>query len=176
MLKLDHKDGDQGPESVSRLRIVPLHLRAANDFVERWHRHSARTARDGGKFAIGLEYRGALVGVAIVGRPTARLLQQNQPYAAELLRLCTAPDCPKGGASKLYARARRIWQLMGGTHFHTYTLARESGASLRGAGLKEAPGLVPAAVWTRPCRPRRSRSLEAEAKLHWSEQLPLIAP
>jgi len=45
-----------------RLRIVPLTLREANDFVERWHRHSARTSNDGGKFAIGLRLGDVLVG------------------------------------------------------------------------------------------------------------------
>lgn len=72
-------------------------LREANDFVERWHRHSARTSNDGGKFAIGLEHEGELVGVAIVGRPIARMLQVEG--AAELLRLCTSPKAPKGGAA-----------------------------------------------------------------------------
>ncbi len=71
------------------MKIVPLILRDANDFVERWRRHSARTSNDGGKFAIGLEHDGQLVGVAIVGRPVARLLQV--PGAAELLRPCTSP-------------------------------------------------------------------------------------
>jgi hypothetical protein len=79
--------------------IVPLILREANDFVEKWHRHSSRTSNDGGKFAIGLEHEGKLVGVAIVGRPVARLLQVQG--AAELLRLCTSPDAPKGSGSKL---------------------------------------------------------------------------
>jgi hypothetical protein len=31
------------------MKIVPLLLRRANDFVERYHRHSARTSNDGGK-------------------------------------------------------------------------------------------------------------------------------
>jgi hypothetical protein len=95
------------------MRIVPLTLRTANDFVEKWHRHSARTSNDGGKFAIGLEHDGKLVGAAIVGRPIARLLQVEG--AAEVLRLCTSSDAPKGSGAKLYSRCKRVWQLMGGT-------------------------------------------------------------
>lgn len=157
------------------MRIVPLTCRAANDFVERHHRHSARTNNDGGKYAIGLEHDGQLVGVAIVGRPTARMLQHgSDEFPAELTRLCTSPGAPKGAGSKLYSRAKRIWQLMGGTHFHTYTLKRESGETMRGAGLSEPAAEVPADAWTRPSRPRRARAIEAEDKLRWTEQLELI--
>ena len=151
------------------MRIVPLILREANDFVERWHRHSARTSNDGGKFAIGLEHEGELVGVAIVGRPVARMLQVDG--AAELLRLCTSPAAPKGSGSKLYARAKRIWQLMGGTKLHTYTLDRESRATMRGAGLKEPAAFIAGAQWDRAARKRDRRPIYDEPKLRWTEEL-----
>ncbi|MBX3579883.1 MAG: hypothetical protein KF723_21995 [Rhizobiaceae bacterium] len=145
-------------------------LREANDFVEKWHRHSARTSNDGGKFAIGLEHEGELVGVAIVGRPIARLLQVQG--AAELLRLCTSPSAPKGSGSKLYSRAKRIWQLMGGTKFHTYTLAKESGDSMRGAGLKEPVVEIDGEQWDRRKRRRSRKPIHDEPKRRWSEDLP----
>lgn len=150
-------------------RIIPLTLREANDFVEQWHRHSARTSNDGGKFAIGLECDGGLVGVAIVGRPVARLLQVEG--AAELLRLCTSPAAPKGAASKLYSRAKRIWQLMGGTTIHTYTLKRESGASLRGAGIHEPTAEVTPQQWDRPSRGREEKDIYDQPKWRWTEHL-----
>lgn len=156
------------------MRIVPLTLRQANDFVERWHRHSARTSNDGGKYAVGLEHDGHLVGVAIVGRPVARLLQVEG--AAELLRLCTSPGAPKGSGAKLYARARRIWQLMGGTKLHTYTLGAESGATIRGAGVREPAAIVPPQQWTRPSRPREEREIYEQLKLRWSEDLKPVKP
>ena len=149
-------------------------LREANDFVERWHRHSARTSNDGGKFAIGLELDGVIVGAAIVGRPVARLLQV--PGAAELLRLCTSPAAPKGSASKLYSRARRIWQLMGGTTIHTYTLKHESGATMRGAGIHEAAADVQLQQWSRPNRKRDERVIYETPKQRWTETLPEIEP
>jgi hypothetical protein len=115
-----------------------------------------------------------LVGVAIVGRPVARLLQVEG--AAELLRLCTSPQAPKGSGSKLYARAKRIWQLMGGTKFHTYTLQRESGATLRGAGVHEAAAVVDGAQWSRPSRKRDHKPIYDEPKLRWDETLEEIEP
>lgn len=154
------------------MKIVPMILREANDFVEKWHRHSSRTNNDGGKFAIGLEHEGQLVGVAIVGRPTARLLQVEG--AAELTRLCVSDDAPKGSGSKLYSRAKRIWQLMGGTTLHTYTLSKESGASMRGAGLKEPAADVKQEQWTRPSREREERAIYEEPKVRWTEIVPPI--
>jgi hypothetical protein len=103
-------------------RIVPLTLREANDFVEAHHRHSARTSNDGGKFAIGLEHEGKLVGVAIVGRPVARIAASG-PGTAELLRCCIGPARPRARA-KAQCRCKRIWQLMGGLRLVTYTLAQ----------------------------------------------------
>jgi hypothetical protein len=131
-------------------------------------RHSARTSNDGGKFAIGLEEGGQLVGVAIVGRPVARLLQKDG--TAELLRNCVAPEAPRNATSKLAARARRVWQLMGGTYFVSYTLARESGASMRGAGFVEGEPM-PARAWDTPSRRRQSRPIESEDKRRWSSEL-----
>lgn len=154
------------------MKIVPLTLRIANDFVEEWHRHSSRTNNDGGKYAIGLEVDGELVGVAIVGRPTARLLQIEG--AAELTRLCLSPKAPKGAGSKLYARCKRIWQLMGGTTIHTYTLQKESGASMRGAGMMKPVVEVAQQQWTRPSRRRAERDIYKEPKVRWTEQLKLI--
>lgn len=156
------------------MRIVPITLKPANRFVEKWHRHSSATNNDGGKFAIALEHDGEIVGVAIVGRPTARMIQHGgQEFPGELLRLCTTPAAPKGSESKLYARARRIWQLMGGTHFHTYTLQKESGASLRGAGPKNfAPAAkIAGAQWDRGSRPRGHKAIFDEPKYRWSEEL-----
>ncbi|MEA3053542.1 MAG: hypothetical protein QOG72_2445 [Sphingomonadales bacterium] len=150
------------------MKIIPLTLRAANDFVERHHRHSSRTSNDGGKFAIGLEEDGQLVGVAIVGRPVARMLQQEG--TAELLRCCVSLDAPRNACSRLAARAKRVWQLMGGTRLVTYTLVRESGAPLRAAGfILEAS--VPAAAWSRRSRPRTARLIEEQPKQRWSLRL-----
>lgn len=146
------------------MKVVPLTLRQANDFVEAHHRHSARTSNDGGKFAIGLQVADELVGVAIVGQPVARLL--STPGTAEVLRLCVSTMAPKGACARLYARCKRIWQQMGGTRLVTYTLARERGHSLRGAGF-EIEAVVPARGWDTPTRRRLARRLDFEPKVRW---------
>jgi hypothetical protein len=116
----------------SKLRIVPCSLRRANDFVEAHHRHSLRTARDGGKFAIAAAAGQRIVGVAIVGNPLSATLMDG--FTAEVLRACVLPDAPCNCNSLLYGACRRIWFEMGGRKIITYTLATESGVSLRGAG------------------------------------------
>lgn len=124
-----------GPSAnMSQLQIVPISLREANEYVASYHRHNTPTARNGGKFAIGLDFEGKLVGVAIVGHPLSATFMDG--YTAEVLRTCTGPGAPLGSVSKLYARCWRIWQAMGGRRLVTYTLPSESGASLRGAGWK----------------------------------------
>jgi hypothetical protein len=99
------------------LEIVPMTLRTANDFVQAHHRHNGRTARDGGKFAIGAGTPAGLVGVAIVGNPLSATLMDG--FTAEVLRVCTSPDAPKGACSKLYSRCWQIWRLMGGLRLVT---------------------------------------------------------
>ena len=112
--------------------LVPITLRKANDFVAAHHRHNGRTARNGGKWATGVGLDGRLVGVAIVGNPLSATLMDG--WTAEVLRVCTITDAPKGACSMLYQACWRAWRAMGGRRLITYTLQSESGASLRGAG------------------------------------------
>lgn len=114
------------------MRCIPLPLREANAFVLSFHRHNGPV--QGAMFALGAEHEGELVGVAIVGRPVARLMQDG--FTAEVTRVCVVDHAPKGACSFLYGRAWRVWQSMGGSRMITYTLSTESGASLRGAGWK----------------------------------------
>lgn len=114
------------------LRIIPCSLRKANDFVAVYHRHSKRTARNGGKFAIGIASGNQVIGIAIVGNPLSATYMDG--VTAEVLRTCVLPDPPKNCNSLLYGTCRRIWFEMGGRKILTYTLTHESGASLRGAG------------------------------------------
>ena len=82
------------------MRVIPITLREANDFVEAFHRHNGRTARDGGKFAIGLETNEeSLVGVAIVGNPLSATLMKKG--TAEVLRVCVNENAPRNSCSKL---------------------------------------------------------------------------
>lgn len=146
------------------LVAVPITLREANVFVRDHHRHSRPT--EGGKFAIGAVAQDVLVGVAIVGRPIARRLDDGM--TAEVRRLCVLPDAPKGTCSFLYARCWRAWSAMGGVRMVTYTLASESGASLRGAGWRSIGAAPPNAKgWDMPSRRRAYYPVYGQQKLRW---------
>ena len=57
------------------MRLVPVSLKAANTFVAEHHRHHKPVV--GHKFSIGCAQEGRLVGVAIVGRPVSRYLDNG---------------------------------------------------------------------------------------------------
>lgn len=136
--------------SVKRLKIVPVNLKTANEFVRILHRHNKPVV--GQLFSVGVACEsGQLRGVAIVGRPVAPRLDNG--LTAEITRLCT--DGTRNACSKLYGAARRAARAMGYATIYTYTLPDEGGASLRAAGFrldKEDAG-GSAAMWhNRPGR------------------------
>lgn len=130
----DENDPWGGMIRMSKLFAVPVTLREANDFVVSFHRHNGRTARNGGKFAIGCSDGEGLIGVAIVGNPISATYMDG--FTAEVLRLCIKPDSQLGACSFLYGACWRAWRAMGGLRLITYTLATESGTSLKAAGWK----------------------------------------
>lgn len=155
-------------ERTVRLLPVPMTLRGANDFVEQFHRHNVRTARDGGKFAIGASTGDELVGVAIVGNPLSATFMDG--WTAEVLRACTNDKAPKGAVSFLYSRCWRVWAAMGGRRLITYTLTTESGASLRGAGWKvvaECPAGQIGKNWNKGAKARDWKPIYGQQKFRW---------
>lgn len=111
------------------LRIVPMKHADANEFVRRLHRHNRPTL--GAIFCVGVA-DDAVRGVAIVGRPVARHLDDGA--TVEILRVCT--DGARNACSKLYGACRRIAREMGYSRVITYTLPDEGGASLRASGFR----------------------------------------
>ena len=128
------------------LSLIPVSLSEANAFVARCHRHHKPVV--GHKFSIGCMADGRLVGVAIVGRPVSRYLDNG--LTLEVNRLCT--DGTKNACSFLYAAAWRAARAMGYRKIVTYILDTESGASLRAAGWK-CVGLAGGKRWTGSRRP-----------------------
>ncbi|MCM1213445.1 MAG: hypothetical protein NC548_02875 [Lachnospiraceae bacterium] len=128
------------------LTLTPVSLAEANAFVAQHHRHHKPVV--GHKFSIGCTADGRLVGVAIVGRPVSRYLDNG--LTLEVNRLCT--DGTKNACSMLYAAAWRAARAMGYLKIITYTLDTESGASLRAAGWTCA-GLAGGKRWTGSRRP-----------------------
>lgn len=151
-----------------KLTIVPITLREANDFVESFHRHNGRTARNGGKWAIGATSGDELVGVAIVGNPISASFMDG--FTAEVLRGCTRPDAPRNTNSFLYGACWRVWRAMGGRRLVTYTLQEESGASLRGAGWRVIAEVAPTKEgWHKKdhIHTRKWQPVQGQLKLRW---------
>lgn len=143
-----------------RLTVCPLPLDEANAFVRQHHRHHSPVV--GHKFSIGVaDESGTVRGVAIVGRPVAR--SRDDGLTLEVTRLAT-DGCPNA-CSALYAAAWRAAKALGYQRVGTYTLASESGTSLRAAGwhvVHEVSGRS----WSCPTRPRVDKH-PTEAKLLW---------
>ena len=110
------------------MRIIPITFAQAKRFVSEHHRHNKPPT--GWKFGIGLEKDGALVGVAMAGRPISRHFDDG--VRLEVNRTCT--DGSRNANSLLYGAVWRAAKAMGYVRCLTYTQADETGASLRGAG------------------------------------------
>jgi len=143
------------------VNLKPINISEANEFVASFHRHNNPVV--GARFCIGVQHEGMLVGVAIVGRPVARMADNG--FTAEITRLCVS-GAPKNACSMLYRSCWRAWVAMGGLKLITYTMQAESGSSLRGAGFKVV-GEVNAEHWHRESRPREWQPIYGQQKLKW---------
>lgn len=149
------------PPAVS-LRLAPIGLRAANEFVGQEHRHHPPTR--GHKFSVSVvDEAGRLRGVAIAGRPVSRKLQE-QDYI-EVTRVCT--DGSKNACSMLYGACRRAAIALGyqRSKIVTYTLLSEPGSSLKAAGWVEQMR-TDGGSWHRDSRPREDVS-PTDVKIRW---------
>jgi hypothetical protein len=144
------------------LHLVPVSFRDACRFTAMWHRHHAPPR--GMKFAVGAaDQGGVLRGVAIAGRPVARLLDNGQTL--EVTRV-TTDGCPNAG-SLLYGACARAAFALGWTRLVTYTQAGESGASLKAAGWRVVAERPAHPGWDRPSRPREPRGTEGIPRTLW---------
>ena len=142
------------------LIIVPVTLKAARMWVDRVHRH--HRAPQGGLFAVGVASGESIVGVAIVGRPVSRALDDG--WTIEVTRVAVLEGYPNA-CSKLYGAAWRAARAMGYRKAITYTLAKEKGTSVKAADWK-CVGQVGGGSWNRPSRPRVDQH-PLQAKLRW---------
>ncbi len=144
------------------LEIVPIDFADANAFVALHHRH--HKPMPGAKFNIAVSDGEKIVGVAMVGRPVARML--NDGFTLEVNRVAT--DGTKNACSILYAAAWRAARAMGYKKLLTYTLAIEPGTSLHAAGWKIV-GEVKGRSWSCPSRPRADKH-PTQDKIRWEVQ------
>lgn len=142
--------------------IRPITLKAANAFVNEYHRHHHGTV--GCKFSVGLFEGDEMVGAAVCGRPVSRRLDNGE--ICEINRLCT-----QGGAnacSMLYGACCRIAKEMGYKKIITYILKSESGVTLRASNFT-CEGIAGGTHWTG--RRDKKQDIPYELKTRWSRVL-----
>lgn len=141
------------------LHLTPITLREANAFVQLHHRHHKPVR--GCIITLAVSDDAGVRGVAIVGRPVARRLQDS--WTAEVNRVAT--DGARNACSMLYGAAWRAVKALGYKRLVTYTLPEEGGASLRAAGWR-CIGEAGGGNWNKVARPRVD-SEHQQLKLRW---------
>lgn len=149
-----------------KLRVRPITQKQAFAYINAHHRHHG--APRGYKFGIAIEDdNGGLAGVVCVGRPVARGYDSGaDERIAEVTRLCTTGE--RNACSMLYSAARRAAFAMGYDRVITYTLAEETGSSLRASGFTEGH-IVPGRSWSCKSRPRDDKHPTSDKRLWYAE-------
>lgn len=145
------------------LTLIPVSLKEANAFVAEHHRHHRPVT--GHKFSLGCVQDGRLAGVAIVGRPVSRYLDNGRTL--EVNRLCSTGG--KNVCSFLYGAAARAAKALGYSRIITYTLDTEPGTSLRAAGWN-CNGRAGGKQWTGKRTPA-AELYPAQMKLRYEKRL-----
>lgn len=145
------------------LTLIPMPLKEANAFVAAHHRHHKPVA--GHKFSLGCIKDGKLAGVAIVGRPVSRYLDDGMTL--EVNRLCSTGG--RNVCSFLYGAAARAARELGYRKIITYTLDSEPGTSLRAAGWTCA-GPAGGIEWTGKRKPK-TEQYPPQMKLRYEKSL-----
>ena len=131
-------------------RYITMH--DANSFIAEHHRHHKPVR--GLIFAIAAHHQEfGIVGVAIVGRPVSRHLDNGM--IAEVTRLCT--NGYNNACSFLLSRCARACKAIGFQKLITYILETETGVSLRASGWTDE-GIAGGGSWDRK---ERSRAVTA---------------
>lgn len=112
-----------------RLTIVPAFRDDVVAFIRAHHRHHGPPTGYICAAAVADEV-GQVVGVAVIGRPSAEPLQDG--WTCEVTR--TATDGTRNANSALYGAAWRAARALGYRRAVSYTQDGETGASLRAAG------------------------------------------
>lgn len=150
-----------------RLKLMHIELAQANAHVALLHRHHKPVV--GHRFSLGAydedSLTSGLVGVAIVGRPVARMTDQYN--VVEVLRLCT--DGSKNACSFLYGAAARAAAALGYRKIQTFILSSESGTSLKATGWKQGHTTAGGEGWQ--SRTGRRKDQPTDPKTLWYKDL-----
>lgn len=165
------RDPDPGVDGRGQVRLSPYPVRAAEDWVRAVHRKLPHL--DHRMWAIAAWDGDRVVGVAVVGPPTARRLAPVRDGSAlppryhtlEIVRVAVI-EGTRNVCSRLYGACSRAARAMGVDNLLTYTEAHESGASLRAANFVRDHHRVRAEQADRPGRPRQQR-LDVTERVRW---------
>ena len=145
------------------LEIRPVSFSEAQDFVRDNHRHNKPPV--GHKFSIACYDGDRLCGVAMVGRPVGRYLDDG--LTLEVNRCCT--DGTKNACSMLYGAAWRAAKALGYKRIFTYTRQSEGGSSLRASGWI-CDGEAGGTHWT-GARYEQTEFVLDEMKVRWHKEV-----
>ena len=110
------------------MQIRPCTLKEAKQYVDQHHRHNKAPA--GNKISVKLIHEKETIGVAVLSRPIARMLDDG--LTAEITRCCTIGH--RNACSMLYGALLRVAKSIGYYRVITYTQSAESGSSPKAAG------------------------------------------
>lgn len=144
------------------MTIKPISFKDAKEYINEHHRH--HKAPQGHKFSIGLYENDMLIGVACVGRPVSRHLDDG--LTAEITRVCTNGE--KNACSMLYGACCRIAKYMGYKKIITYILESENGASLKASNFI-CEGKAGGTHWTG--ERNKGQQIPNEMKTRWVRTL-----
>jgi len=141
------------------MELQSISFKEACEFIKRHHRH--HQPPQGWKFgmAVNDEYR--VVGVATVGRPVSRILDDG--WTLEVTKCFTVGT--RNACSMLYSAAWRATKAMGYKRVITYILSSEAGTLLKAAGWRLI-GEAGVGKWGRKNRPREVKAPTSQ-KLLW---------
>jgi len=142
------------------LNLQPITFKEACRFID--ENHSTHDSPQGWKFGTAVNDGENVVGVATVGRPVSRHLDDGETL--EVTRCCT--DGTKNAGSMLYAACWRAAKALGYKRIISYTLRdEEDGTPLKAAGY-EVRHETEGDSWNCESRPRVDTSPDV-AKERW---------
>ena len=143
------------------LTVRPIAFSAAREWISSTHRH-LREPLTGWLFGVEILMDESRVGVACVGRPKARMLQDG--VTCEVTRVAVV-EGSRNACSFAYGALRKAAIALGYQRVFTYTRHDEQGASLRASGWI-CDGAAGGGEWTRPSRAREATE-DPVPKVRW---------
>lgn len=149
------------------LHVTPISFAAAKQWITDHHRHHGPVVGD--KYRVAVSDAEGIVGVAQVGRPKARMLDDGTVLEVVRVAVIEDPARAKNAVSLLLSRCARAAEALGFARIVTYILESESGASLLAAGWR-MEAVTGGGEWSRPSR-RRPPSEQPGKKTRWGREL-----